>query len=412
MCPFWFRWFDAKNLFRFAWCICMVCAATIIVGEEAQAQFRILRTFDQHDFPVGKPLIIGSQLYGTFGQNDNGTGVDTLFRMNFDGTGYEVLHTFEQDQWEEFGFGPSGELAFDGSRIYGANFRGGNQGGGTLYSYDLATQQVQTVHQFTAADDAPPGIGVAIEGSKLYGVAENTVFRIETDGSSFEPLRTFSFAGDGVGINNLVVSNGYVYGTLYNSTQNDGSIFSMRTDGADYKTLHEFHKSEPPMGSFPEFAPLFLDGTTLYGTTLGYPGDDWGSAFKIEIDGSGYENLHQFGLVDGAYARSLVRVGDKLVGLTLFGWPFGGGNLFTMDLDGSNFELVHGFPPTVTGTNPALTLGLTAHGDTVYGFRTFSSAVYAPTLFAYTVPEPSTFLLMVLSLSAIYKSAAKRQRQN
>src|SRR5690606_19411483 len=113
---------------------------------------------------------------------------------------------------------------------------------------------------------------------------------------SFEPLRTFSFAGDGIGINNLVVRNGYIYGTLYNSTHNDGSIFSMRTDGADYKTLHEFHKSDPPMGSFPEFAPLFLDGTTLYGTTLGYPGDDWGSAFKIEIDGSGYENLHQFGL--------------------------------------------------------------------------------------------------------------------
>jgi uncharacterized repeat protein (TIGR03803 family) len=405
----WLRWFDAENLFRLALSICMVCAATIIVGEQAQAQFRTLRTFEQTDLPVGKPLIIGSKLYGTFTQQDAGTGVDSLFRINLDGTGYEVLHTFEPAQWTELGNRPSGQLGFDGSHIFGTTFWGGSNDRGTLYSYELATGTVQALHQFSSSGGSGPGIGVAVEGNTVYGSAGYSIFRMQTDGTNFQILRDFTGENEGIAPSNLLVNNGTIYATLRNSTTDKGSVFSMKIDGTDYAQLHEFFQTTPATGRNPEYSPLYLEGTTLYGTTNGFGIVDFGSAFKIDVDGSDYQNLHQFNAADGATPRSLVRVGDKLVGLTLFDFVLGGGNLFAMNLDGSGFEILHVFPPAVRD-RPSVSIGLTVDGNTVYGFRASEVGYYPATLFSYTVPEPSSIALLSVGLLCLWRTKARRRR--
>ncbi len=404
MSAYWLRSFDA-NLFRLAWCICVV-GTTLNIVCEAQAQYQTLRTFEQTDLPVGKPLIIGSKLYGTFTQQDHGTGMDSLFRINLDGTGYEVLHTFDPDQWAEFGNRPSGQLGFDGLRIFGATFSGGSNDRGTLYSYELATGSVQALYQFSSR---LPGIGVAVEGNTIYGQDGYSIFRMQSDGTNVQVLRDFTFENEGVAPSNLLVSDGTIYATLRNSTTDHGSVFSMKVDGTDYTQLHEFFRTTPATGSFPEYSPLYLEGSTLYGTTNGYGLVDWGSAFKIDIDGTDYQNLHQFNAQDGLTPRSLVRVGDKLVGLTLTGMIHGGGNLFAMNLDGSGFEILHEFPPAVRD-RPSVSIGLTVDGNTVYGFRASEVGYYPATLFSYTVPEPSSLGLLSVGLLCLWRLRANRRR--
>jgi len=85
-----------------------------------------------------------------------------------------------------------------------------------------------------------------------------------------------------------------LYGTTQNGGSNyDGTLFKINTDGTSYSILHNFTNS--PDGSYP-YAGLTVSGNTLYGTTVSGGSNDWGSVFQINSDGTGFTVLHSFTL--------------------------------------------------------------------------------------------------------------------
>ena len=127
-----------------------------------------------------------------------------FFKMNKNGTGYEILHSF------------------------------------TGYPGDGA---------------ASPYSGV-LEGSDgaLYGATAAAVFRVNTDGSDFKVLVNFiPIWQNGSPISNLVEgTNGALYGVTYPASTNQGAFFKVNKDGSGYSVVRYFSGGLPsPIGSSP-----------------------------------------------------------------------------------------------------------------------------------------------------------------
>lgn len=82
-------------------------------------------------YPYGTLVQSGDSLYGLSyagGASDFGT----LFKINTDGTGFAILHTFIGGISD--GAGPRGSLTLSGSTLYGVTAYGGTNNSGTIFS--------------------------------------------------------------------------------------------------------------------------------------------------------------------------------------------------------------------------------------------------------------------------------------
>ena len=294
---------------------------------------------------------------------------------------YTVLHDFAGVPTD--GAIPQGGMVTDGSRIYGVAAEGGQFISGILYSMNTDGSSYTVLHEFgNAADGDSPVGGLALDGGTLYGVTRGggaagngTVFSIKTNGTGYAVLYPFLGAPDGsVPQGPPVVAGGVIYGlTDEGGTTDDGTAFSIRTDGTGYAIVHNF-ADQPSDGAEPA-GGLFLDNGTLYGTTAagGKYIMDAGTVFSMAPDGSGQKLLYSFSNADGADPLGgLISDGSRLYGLTLMGgqggsvlyYGYGGGTIFALDRDGSNFQTLHEF----SGTDGYLPLsGLVGDGDRLYG---------------------------------------------
>lgn len=101
--------------------------------------------------PSGKLLISGHRLYGVTGGPSvyggggaNGTG--TIFNINTDGTGYQILYNFtagsSATNTNYDGVAPSAGFVLSGNTLYGLTSEGGSSGYGTLFSFTLPQPQL------------------------------------------------------------------------------------------------------------------------------------------------------------------------------------------------------------------------------------------------------------------------------
>ncbi len=164
--------------------------------------------------------------------------------------------------------------------------------------------------------------------------------------------------------------------TLYGTTGDPGTLFSIKSDGSSYTVLHSFAGSD----GFEPLASLTLVGSTLYGTSE-YGGSTYGdgTVFSINTDGSAYTVLHSFagGARDGSDSRAgLTLVGSTLYGTTYTGGSAGDGTVFSVNTDGSGYNVLHSFTGGPDdGINPEA--GLTQVGSALYG-TTYSGGIGAP----------------------------------
>ncbi|SPE62365.1 conserved exported hypothetical protein [Verrucomicrobia bacterium] len=152
------------------------------------------------------------------------------------------------------------------------------------------------------------------------------------------------------------------------------AVTAASTTGQNCVVLHNF---AGPDGSRP-WAPLVLSGTTLYGTTLAggpptiYNQSGSGTLFKVNLDGSGFTQLHAFGFIDGENPiGGLVLSGSTLYGATEAGGDYDWGTVFKVNTDGSGFAVLLSFMDN--GEYPRG--GLALSGATLYG-TTLSGGVY------------------------------------
>ncbi|MBM2815198.1 MAG: hypothetical protein HW421_1960 [Ignavibacteria bacterium] len=364
----------------------LICLGFIMMASISYAQnYTVLRNFtnnvnDGHGIAV-HPIVSGTTLYGISGSNMNGK-YGILYKMETDGTDFSILHSFPTP-YPEDGYYPSTSLLLDGTSLYGMTNAGGTTNNGVIYKINTNGTGYTILHSFNNDSGGKRpyyNSSLTMSANKLYGVLRDggtnslgTIFSIKTDGSEFSVLYSFSGGhNDGAyPFGSLIVSNSSIYGITYmGGAGNAGTIYKINQDGSGFSILHTFAKSEGfyPVGS------MVLSGTVLYGTTS-YGGVDinndyYGIIFKINTDGSGYTRLHTFmnQTNNGINPFGALILSDNfLYGTTIMGGPGGRGTVYRINIDGTGFSLLHSFPEfSGDGINPYHS-SIAISNNTLYG---------------------------------------------
>jgi uncharacterized repeat protein (TIGR03803 family) len=91
--------------------------------------------------PYGSLTLSGSTLYGMTYDGPQAAGPPgyhdpgTVFKINPDGTGYQILHYFNPTAGD--GTGPFGDVTLVGSKLYGMTYIGGSSGDGVIFSCQI-----------------------------------------------------------------------------------------------------------------------------------------------------------------------------------------------------------------------------------------------------------------------------------
>jgi len=292
-----------------------------------------------------------------------------------------------------------------GTNAYGTIFKVDTNGNLTILYTFTPLQFFSTFDNGINSDGAYPLAGLTLSSNTLYGTAsgggtngEGTVFSINTDGSDFTNLYSFTGGSDGGKPSaGLILAENTLYGTTeFGGLGSNGIVFALNSDGTEFRTLHSFSPgsnifstlSANPMytnsdGAYP-IGELVLSGNTLYGTTSGGGTNSTGTVFAVNTGGKGFVNLHTFGYPspeftnrfspyftngDGAKpSAGLILAGDTLYGTTYKGGTNANGTVYSVNTDGTDFSTLFTFAPggAVYGSQASLILS----GNTLYGTQT------------------------------------------
>jgi uncharacterized repeat protein (TIGR03803 family) len=278
--------------------------------------------------PCSGMVLSGNTLYGLTAAGGR-SGQGTAFAINTDGTGFTNLYSFNSTNGNA---GGPKSIILSGNAFYGTTAYDGISGNGTvfflktdgtgftnLHVFSGLVRMTTAPYLFTNSDGANPIAGLVLARGKLYGTASKGGYE----------------------------SNGYAIGA-------GGTVFALKTDGTGFTNLHSFNGSD---GEVPN-AALFLSGDTLYGTTAdggSLTSQQNGTVFAINTDGTGFATLHTFTPrvyvsasavatnADGSASfASMVLSGSTLFGTTRDGGTNGYGTVFALDLTAA--------PPTIQFT--------------------------------------------------------------
>src|SRR5437762_528271 len=232
------------------------------------------------------------------------------------------------------------------------------------------------LHSFNAAiEGSTPPAGLVLIGTKLYGVTRDSsdgngsLFSLGTDGSSFatihrfyggeQPTSALTSSADGLTLYGITPIGGSPYG--------QGTVFKCGLDGSNFTTLYQGFGGGGT-GTFPE-GKLLRVGSVLYGTTVFGGTSGRGTLFKINTDGTGFATLHNFTGVggEGIYPNSGVIIsGTTLYGTTQKDESIVGGTIFKIQIDGTGFATLHGFRLGNHSLGQLLNLSGVLYGTTRY----------------------------------------------
>jgi uncharacterized repeat protein (TIGR03803 family) len=432
-----FHYLRGETVKRIASILIIAFTASITTAAETNT-YNILHSFSggTTDGATGNIGVVigGSMLYGmteTGGANNKGT----IYKLGTNGSGFSILHSFAGGSTD--GLCPLGGLILDSSTLYGMTGWGGGIGGnddrGTIFKMQTDGSGFTLLHAFAGGSDGqqPAGSRLVLSGTTLYGMTEyggsssspgigkGTIFKVNIDGSGYTVLHAFTGGtNDGASPQGgLTVIGGTLYGTTKNGGTSDyGTLFRIGIDGSDFGILHSFG-SNTSGGVWP-CGDLTLSGTTLYGTAQQGGGHSpYGTIFKMDISGDNYSVLHNFDYSnpdDAAYSTGNLTA----VGQTLYGTAGSGinssGILFQMNIDGTGFTRLHTFQGgTTDGKSPGAVLTLdngVLYGTTWWGGSAANSGYGYGTIYSLAVPEPSTLALLGVGVMSLLSFARRRRK--
>lgn len=292
------------------------------------------------------------QLYGvTRAGGANGTGV--VFKLARDGSAFQVLHEFgavtsATDSGvvaNGDGAAPVGALvaAADGN-FYGVTSAGGTEGRGTIFRLNFDGTGFESLHAFSATTASsttlPTNVGGAtplaglLDGQDglLYGTAgqggangSGTLFAIAPDGSVFAVLHEFDGTNGTQPAGALTLGrDGRLYGTTFSGGTNSsgtatniGTIFSIARDGTGFTRLYAFDQDQ---GANPVGKLLQLGDSAFVGVTQAGARCSQGTLYQLSLAGAKVNGNTSCGQRDdnggGATGPGLL----LLLVLSLVGW--------------------------------------------------------------------------------------------
>ena len=391
----------------------LVLFAFLVVREgTAQTNYRVLHNFDGLNgaAPYGHLISVSGRLYGmTAGDTIVNTGM--VFSIAPDGSDYTLLHHFagqpNDGQW------PHGSLFFQNDTLYGITWAGGcdwaacpnrdSTGCGTLFSHKTDGSDYNVFKKCACGgeDDyaSLPNAHFISDGNWLYSTASTgsssggesggAVFAVQPDGTGFTLLHSFEEFNVDDGFQpsaGLVLEDGVLYGTtFFGGKYGDhglGTVFSIRTDGSDFTTLHHF-SGHPDDGESCGSTPILAYGQ-LYGVTMNGGAHNNGVIFSMRQDGSDYQVLHHFTVDEGGAMEGVILVEGRLYGVTNPpGHSETSGVIYSLRMDGSDYKVLYRFdyPEGLDGywVDGRLLLA----GDTLYGLASHGGNTGHGVIFAF-----------------------------
>ena len=393
----------------------LVLFAFLVVREgTAQTNYSVLHHFDGWDgsAPYGHLISVDGRLYGmTAGDSIVNTGM--VFSIASDGSDYTLLHHFAgqptDGQW------PHGSLFFQDDTLYGITWAGGCEGGGcpniddtgcgTLFSLKTDGSDYNVFWEFACGggdDGSLPNAHFISDGNRLYSTAGRggpcgpddfpggVVFAVQPDGTGFTLLHSFSEVSKDDGHQpgaGLVLEDGVLYGTTFFGGKYGehglGTVFSIRTNGSDFTTLHHF-SGHPDDGENSGSTPILAYGR-LYGVTMFGGAHNNGVIFSMRQDGSDYQVLHHFTVEDSGPMEGVIMVEGRLYGATTPG-GFGTGTngvIYSLGMDGSDYKVLHRFKYPEGYDGYWVDGRLLLAGDTLYGLASHGGNTGHGVIFAF-----------------------------
>ncbi|MFC1668524.1 choice-of-anchor tandem repeat GloVer-containing protein, partial [Chlamydiota bacterium] len=364
------------------------------------------------------------KLYGfTDMGGDNDLGV--IFSINPDGSGFQLLHEFNEDNGEE----PFGTLTVYNDKLYGMTSGGGTFDKGVVFSIDSDGSNFYDFYHITGGPGGGQfgGYGVVVDNDVVYGVTymggasqEGVVFSVTITGNDFQMLHEFDINDGSRPQAKLTLIDNILYGmTTEGGASNLGVIFSITTTGGDFTLLYEFSGSADDGGD--PRGELTIFGNTLYGTTA-YGGDygyNGGTVFSITTSGTDFTLLHEFSgsVDDGKWPLGSLTFSDgKIYGMTYEGGDNTLGVIFSMDIDGTNYTNLHEFAGGVNDGQYPEQSNQVVVGTTLYGMTWGGGDNDLGVIFKYDfsppIPEPTTIILLLLSFLGLIGKHVKRKHSS
>ncbi len=253
-----------------------------------------------------------------------------------------ILHQF---QGRDGAYPVGGSPVFDrAGNLYATTYFGGTENAGIVYELQRSAGWQETVLQnFTGDNGYFPASGVVFDaagnlygtttagGSRGYGV----IFQLTPSPSGWveRVLHSFDYYTEGLQSDGPVVFDhaGNMYGTTSTAGPGGGGTvweLSPAGDNWNLTVIHVF-PGGPPFNDGP-YSGLLLDGAgNLYGTTQFGGAHGWGTVFKLNRSGQGwnYSTLYDFsGDADGAEPDTQLVMDStgQIFGATLYGGRYQG----------------------------------------------------------------------------------------
>jgi uncharacterized repeat protein (TIGR03803 family) len=304
------------------------------------SNYQVLHRFGA-DVPGGvSPPLLASDgnLYGTAGLK--------ILAMNRDGSAYRVLHVFGVQESSL----TAGLLEGNDGELYGMN-------GPDIFALKRDGTEFHVVYSLATTNGYyPHGLIEGPDGA-LYGSADGEdpqftsfarIFKVNKNGSGFKTLHSFVgqlCCGNYTAAGLAIGKDGWLYGTTdrggpFSTNAFDrlsggmGTAFKLQTDGTGYTVVHDFGSATTHDGTIAASRLIAARDGLLYGTTADGGADNLGTLFRVNRDGSGYKLLSSLHVTP---SRGLIEGSDG----QFYGTGAPGGSVFTVGKDGNGYAVVH-----------------------------------------------------------------------
>ncbi len=269
----------------------------------AKGQTTSLYSFSNNEYPHGSLTLSGNKMYG-MAEGGGANGFGYVFSVDKSGAGFKDIWDFNDTGTfvgNSNGAQPYGSLTLINGKLYGFTYNGGANAYGLIFSIDTSGKGYRDLWDFSSmTGDFPKYGALTLLGRKFYGMTYaggtynyGVIFSIDTNGSAYTDLYNFNDTlGQEPEFSTLVISGNKMYGVTHTGgASKEGVVFSVDTNGEAYTDLLDFDyiNGEYPYGS------LTLSGNKLYGmTSLGGQGYNDGTIFSLDTNGNGFKDVFNF----------------------------------------------------------------------------------------------------------------------